>query len=326
VVAEVKPEALRRAIAAEIAEMKSYEVPAECVKLGLAPGSESEAFDGKFRYVMARLRHLELPRLLAIAQRCVDDHDAPDLQALVDHFGHRGVNGEFKNLIFAADGPKPELFFVDAVNNEVEITKNAEYCLIYTRPLTAQGLTWADLVGWWRDSRPQLRDLDDVAVGQHLYKRLFASLASEPEQAVFRAYCSLYRRAGGFELPALVPQVYLHYDPVVASMRRGLRPRERQRMDFLLLLPRRERVVIEVDGKHHYADTGGMANTERYAKMVAEDRRLRLDGYEVFRFGGAEFTDPHIEQTVLTFFVELLDKHGLPTVASAAAETRGDSA
>ncbi|ACU77825.1 conserved hypothetical protein [Catenulispora acidiphila DSM 44928] len=298
--------------------MKSYEVPDECVRLGLAAGSESEAFEGKFRYVMARLRHLELPRLLAIAQRCINDHDVPELQGLVDHFGHRGVDGEFKNLIFAADGPKPELFFVDAVNNEVEITKNAEHCLIYTKPLTAQGLTWADLVGWWRDNCPQLRDADDVVVGQHLYKRLFASLASEPEQIVFRAYCSLYRRAGGFELPALVPQVYLHYDPIVASMRRGPRPRERQRMDFLLLLPRRERIVVEVDGKHHYADGSGVASPERYAKMVAEDRRLRLDGYEVFRFGGSEFTDPSVEESILSFFIELLDKHGVPTTAGVS--------
>jgi hypothetical protein len=318
VVTEVKPEALRTAIAAEIAQMKSYDVPDECVRLGLAPGSEAEAFEGKFRYVMARLRHLELPRLLAIAERCINDHDVPELQELVDHFGHRGVDGEFKNLIFAADGPKPELFFVDAVNNEVVITKNAEHCLIYTQPLTAQGLTWADLVDWWRGDRPHLRDADDVLVGQHLYKRLFASLASEPEQTVFRAYCSLYRRAGGFELPALVPQVYLHYDPIVASMRRGPRPRERQRMDFLLLLPRRERIVIEVDGKHHYASDDGMASPERYAKMVAEDRRLRLDGYEMFRFGGSEFTDPKVEESILAFFIELLDKHGAPVAADSS--------
>ena len=32
-----------------------------------------------------------------------------------------GVSGGVKNLIFAANGPKPELVLRDAVNNDVEI-------------------------------------------------------------------------------------------------------------------------------------------------------------------------------------------------------------
>jgi hypothetical protein len=58
-------------------------------------------------------------------------------------------------------------------------------------------------------------------------------------------------RARGFDTPALIPQVYLHYDPYT---RRANMPLTRQRMDFLLLLPHRRRVVIELDGIHHYAD------------------------------------------------------------------------
>ena len=61
-------------------------------------------------------------------------------------------------------------------------------------------------------------------------------------------------------------------------------------MDFLLLLPGRQRVVIEIDGKHHYAD-GEAASPQRYATMVAEDRNLRLLGYEVYRFGGYELSE-----------------------------------
>jgi very-short-patch-repair endonuclease len=62
-------------------------------------------------------------------------------------------------------------------------------------------------------------------------------------------------------------------------------------MDFLLLLDRHRRVVLEVDGIQHYADDDGSANTARYAEMVAADRELRLAGYEVYRFGGAEISD-----------------------------------
>jgi hypothetical protein len=49
-------------------------------------------------------------------------------------------------------------------------------------------------------------------------------------------------------------QVYLHYDPYTRWAGGTL---GRQRMDFLLLLDHRRRVVLEVDGIQHYADTEG---------------------------------------------------------------------
>jgi hypothetical protein len=49
-------------------------------------------------------------------------------------------------------------------------------------------------------------------------------------------------------------------------------------MDFLLLAPNGRRVVIEVDGKQHYAE-GDKASPRLYSQMVAEDRRLQLRGY-----------------------------------------------
>ncbi len=54
--------------------------------------------------------------------------------------------------------------------------------------------------------------------------------------------------------------------------------------------------------------------------MVAEDCRLRLMGYEVYRFGGHEFLDvdleqrkvgPHAQQCVAEFFDRLLARHGV---------------
>jgi hypothetical protein len=44
--------------------------------------------------------------------------------------------------------------------------------------------------------------------------------------------------------------------------------------------------------------------------MVAEDRRLRLRGYEVYRFGGDELREgPHTEQLLATFFDDLAARH-----------------
>lgn len=38
--------------------------------------------------------------------------------------------------------------------------------------------------------------------------------------------------------------------------------------------------------------------------MVAEDRRLRLAGYEVYRFGGHELQDPKKAEQMLTKFFD----------------------
>lgn len=82
-------------------------------------------------------------------------------------------------------------------------------------------------------------------------------------------------------------------------------------MDFLFLFSDRDRVVIEVDGKQHYAK-GDIASPEAYAQMVAEDRKLRLRGYEVYRFGGYELsTGTSGQQTLKNFFSALFKKHGI---------------
>jgi hypothetical protein len=173
----------------------------------------------------------------------------------------------------------------------------------------------ARLVGWWaRKTGAKVTDGNERTVALALFDRLAASAANEAERLMLDAYGSLYG-SHGFDLPALMPQVYLHYDPYTAAELGG-RPRLfRQRMDFLMLLPRRVRVVLELDGKQHYSDERGTASPERYAAMVREDRDLRLAGYEVYRFGGRELVDkPQATATLTTFYTQLLTRHGiLPT-------------
>lgn len=308
----VKPETLRSAIASAVAELKSYEVPGACVALGLAPGDEGEAFSSKFRYVMKRLRPLALPELTAVARKVLDEFEAPELDQVLAALGMTGVDGEFKNLIFAANGPKPEIVLRDAVNNRLDIVRNGQYCLTYTRPLGSAGLSWADLVSWWQERNPAVAG-DQAAASAALCARLAESLASPPERVLFHTYAALYFREGGHALPALIPQVYLHYDPYTAKARAAPGPLARQRMDFLLLLPNRVRVVLEVDGQQHYS-VNGAASPELYAQMVSEDRQLKLVGYEVYRFGGHELDQkggPHI---VAGFFRELFGRYDIPGI------------
>ncbi|MEU8264118.1 hypothetical protein AB0C02_26275 [Micromonospora sp. NPDC048999] len=210
-----------------------------------------------------------------------------------------------KNLIFAALGPKPEIVLDDAVNNDLHFVRNAENCLVYDRPLGAHGLTWAELTDWWAD-RQGMTGEPDRDISRSLYRRLDQSLGdNDAERRILRTYAGRYVRLGS-DIPALIPQVYLHYDPYTATERRAPGPLPRQRMDFLLLLPHRARVVIECDGKQHYADDDGRANPRQYADMMRADRDLRLKGYEVYRFGGAELVDDDAAQHLLSAFFDRL--------------------
>jgi very-short-patch-repair endonuclease len=220
----------------------------------------------------------------------------------------RGVQGEIKNLIFAVNGPKPEIILADAMNNTIRIVKNAEYCLVYDQPIPDNGLLWNDLTHWWAEQNqlPVINEQTEF----HLYDRLKTSLASPVEQLLFTTHFKMLRRHMRDRFPALCPQVYLHYDPKTLKELKGGQRIPRQRMDFLILLSSSDRIVIEVDGKHHYAE-GDMASPKKYAEMVAADRKLRLDGYEVYRFGGYELDERNGKIVVEQFFQQLYKTYGL---------------
>ncbi|KAB2693704.1 AbiJ-related protein [Ochrobactrum chromiisoli] len=213
----------------------------------------------------------------------------------------RGVGGRPKNLIFASRGKKPEIGFADAINNDIVILSGEESCLVYERPIGSNGLRWSELVDWWSDVTPG-------GNAASLGARLQESLASEAERRLFAGYFKAYRSDLGEALPALLPQVYLHYDPAVVKTLRHRLPLPRQRMDFLLLLPGRQRVVVEVDGQHHFAEND-RPSLKIYAEMVSADRELRLAGYEVYRFGANELVGAGAEVRVTDFFEKLFRLH-----------------
>ena len=238
-----------------------------------------------------------------------------------------GVLGSMKNLIFASIGQKPELVFRDAVNNDVEIVKNADKVLIFDQPLPSGLLSWAQLQAWWGDT---MKITDEAEAKRTLFLRLQQSVKetdSPGEYLLFRTYYEHFGRIDPGHRPALLPQVYLHYDPYTRRERGLEQVLARQRMDFLMLLASGVRVVLEIDGQHHYGDEepepGGhyRASASKYAAMAAEDRRLRLSGYEVYRFGALELVPKgsqrmHVEATtmVVGFFNALFKRHGLTTV------------
>jgi very-short-patch-repair endonuclease len=216
----------------------------------------------------------------------------------------RGVAGAPKNLIFASNGPKPEIGFSDAINNDIVILSNAESCLIYDRPIRRDGLLWSELVDWW----DALESGASADAARALGLRLRASLASDAERVLFDTYFRVYRPLLGSALPALIPQVYLHFDPAIVKQLRHRQALPRQRMDFLLLLQNNQRVVIEVDGVHHFS-RDGKPSLSAYAEMVAADRDLRLHGYEIYRFGANELVVDGAPSAITQFFERVLMLH-----------------
>lgn len=202
-----------------------------------------------------------------------------------------------QNIIFASTGPKPEIILTDAIHNEIKIVKNKQFCLLYDKPVSPiHGLTLKQLQDWYYSKSPQ----------PNLSDRLKQSLGSKAEEAIFNIYYTLISEYGD-NLPALIPQVYLHYDPKTIRELHGMKRLERQRMDFLLLLPNNIRIVIEIDGKQHYSDEENRASPQKYAQMMEEDRKLQLNGYKIFRFGGYELNQPNTRDTIQEFFVKLLE-------------------
>jgi very-short-patch-repair endonuclease len=224
----------------------------------------------------------------------------------------QSTNESIKNIIFASNHLKPEIILSDSLINQIQIVENAEFCLIYDRPIKGHGLLWMELVDWWKYFA-NIKNLSDTEAGKRLYKRLKESLKDNQIEIFFfeNYYQKLYPRFSK-QLPALIPQVYLHYDPYTIQLLKKMSKNKRlkrQRMDFLLLLPRNQRIVIEIDGKQHYSDNQGRANPNQYSEMVAEDRKLKLSGYEIYRFGGYELMQDNASIVIEDFFLKLFSKY-----------------
>lgn len=298
---------LQYAIAETIAgEESAYDIVEMCKYFGLPAKDDDNPWSSKRMYILSLIKKDSESALIELATKVNERYQSDRLKIILSQF-IGGVSGEVKNIIFAANGPKPELVLADAVHNVIEIVENAEYCLVYDKPIINKGLLWSDLVLWWKEKS----SCNENEAEQSLYLRLKASLGSKVEELLFLTYYKHFKTLLGENIPALIPQVYLHYDPKTLKELQGNRRLPRERMDFLLLFSDRDRVVIEVDGKQHYAK-GDIASPEVYARMVTEDRKLRLCGYEVYRFGGYEISTIECGQKVLKeFFCTLFDKHGI---------------
>lgn len=203
-------------------------------------------------------------------------------------------HGNIKNIIFAST-LKPEIVLEDALENNIQIVKNEKYSLIYDRHIDNSSLSINDLINWWKDKSEE-----------KLFPRLIESIkGNQVEIKLFDIYYKQIVK-NDFDFPALIPQVYLHYDPKTIKELFGEKRLIHQRMDFLMLYAGR-RIIIEIDGVQHYSE-GGKPSPKKYAEMVGYDRKMKLHGYEIYRFGGHEFLSKTVEEEITEFFKKLLKK------------------
>jgi very-short-patch-repair endonuclease len=215
--------------------------------------------------------------------------------------------GRPKNVIFGSNH-KPDLRASDTVDNEIEIL-NTMGNLVYDDPIGVSGVRWIDLEKWWHRHHPEL---DSKAAKKTLYNRLQDALPtnSPPQRRLFEQYYRIDSRRIPY-LPALLPEVWLHWDHKTVQQR-GVRALLGQRMDFLLLAPNHQRIILEVDGVGHYSDDDGRASPQRYASNARYDRDMQMRGYAVYRFGGAELhSDRQAAELLNEFFELMFSRHGI---------------
>jgi very-short-patch-repair endonuclease len=238
-----------------------------------------------------------------------------------------GVKDKVKNIVFAVYDAKPHIVIEDWASNNIKIVEYEDKCLVYDLPID-NGLSFQDLFNWYK-AKYIKDELDTTKIKDVLYKRLLKGEQkdvngkekglNQVEKLFFDTYLTKFIKDNDWnKVPALIPQIYLHYDPktVKELEKEGKDQRlKHQRMDFLMLFSNSKRIVIEIDGKQHYAD-GDVANPKLYAEMVKYDRWMRLKGYEVYRFGGYELTtsinkQENVEKLIEDFFNDLFKKYNL---------------
>lgn len=225
---------------------------------------------------------------------------------------NRGAQEPIKNIIFAAKY-KPDIVLDDALSNDIKVV-NANGALIYDKGIPANGISWETLTNWY-----ELLDLDNTE--QKMAHLFYNCLGSEPERLFYKAYIS-YLKIHGKQIPALLPQVYMYYDPKTKEQREW-QIFEHQKMDFMMIISPLQRVVFEIDGYQNYAEDEVAPGTQykhyaspvRYAEMVKAHREMSLAGYDVYRFGGRELwvndhtSEEEIIKNISVFFDRLFEKY-----------------
>jgi very-short-patch-repair endonuclease len=256
----------------------------------------------------------------------IDAEESPyhieHISRLKQFLNQNGQEIDLKFLIFAAKGPKPAIFFKNFLSLEgLEIVERGGDHLLFKGETGRKSLTYSNLLTWWITTQFGYTNQIPKEIWNKQWEALKDRLRSSCdygskynyETILMDTYFSMLSDYNN-DLPALIPQAY--YQWITTSQKKLGQdyPLDAQKMDFIIFFPKK-RVNIEIDGIQHYADKDSnqnhwVARPKKYEKMVIEDRRKSLLGWEIYRFGGSEFHDKGKAIIMLKdFFRSLLRKY-----------------
>jgi hypothetical protein len=93
--------------------------------------------NSKRSYVSKRLHGNSVAELVELGERVFELYGDEYLAPVLSGIGPHGVDGELKQLIFAANGPKPRIVLRDAINNVIEIVETQStvwYTIVLSEP------------------------------------------------------------------------------------------------------------------------------------------------------------------------------------------------
>ena len=148
-----------------------------------------------------------------------------------------GIGGSYLGARSALDAlkgikgvDKPEIIFTDALANIITV-RNEDKCLIYNKPILNEALTWRQMVKWFEEKYGITANAEKIYIDR---LRESFGIASPPEITFFDVYLEWMHEMGD-DVPALIPQVYVYYDPLTKNEREWKKIFEHQIFDFFML-------------------------------------------------------------------------------------------
>jgi hypothetical protein len=130
------------------------------------------------------------------------------------------------------------------------------------------------------------------------------ALIQTPRETAFFRHCVATWRMFTDKVPVLVPQAWIQWHSMVKPNLRAIGSSyadDLNRVDFVAFW-RYRRFAILIDGIGHYGKQGMTcweADEEAYSKRLKEDRKLRKEGWEVFRVSNWEIRNPSFLPEIL---------------------------
>lgn len=140
---------------------------------------------------------------------------------------------------------------------------------------------------------------------------LLQLIQTASEQAFFLHYANMFNMLNE-NVPLLIPQAWIQWH---SKTKQDLRSQssgyadDLYRVDFVVFW-KQKRFALLLDDIGHYArkiSSDWIANEERYSQRLKEDRKLRKEGWDVFRISNWEMRDDTLINDILNDLREFID-------------------